>query len=379
MKKYYHSILATLVISLFNACSSDNQPELAEVEKGPKVESLVATLNSLETGEVTQTTKAGAGYAVNTDIDPTSKSKMTDRGWELDLKIYNGTADVYEKGQGTFTYSAPTWDTNDDIYFPNYKTQKITALFHPNGWTDGSSISTDQGDKNKLLTQDILDEKTTELKPAHILTVEMKHAHSMIDFKFDNNISYSIKVLVGENDVYTPYKVDNAKNEYLLILPTAASAPETIIQATTPGGIVYTQTVKIDKYEANVCYCFTLQGITLSLSPITIIDWATGQALQGDYVGVTEYPTFRGPADKTYYLYFDNCLKKEDGQTAKMQQITFNSRGECTLKPDGRIITHIGKTDVLADAIDLTSKIPNQKVFLSDMIVDLNHIIKLIL
>lgn len=221
----------------------------------------------------------------------------------------------------------------------------------------------------------------------------MKHANSMLDFIVSDITDDQIKtvtVTIGDNKIspYKPYKISTSPVEYLLIVPitTAATAASDnpIIEITTNNGSVYKQQIHligatngdnvISNYTVNTCYCFTLRGLELLLSPITVTDWATGEAVAGDYIAVTAYPTFRGTPNNTYYVYYDNCLKDDDGNP-KMQKIIFNSRGECTLKPDGRIITHIGTTPTLTSSKALDEA---DKLLLSGMIVDLNNIISLI-
>lgn len=212
----------------------------------------------------------------------------------------------------------------------------------------------------------------------------MKHVYSMLDFivnDIDNSNIQEIKVTIGDTE-YIPNKIKDLPVEYLLIVSvTTANSENPIIQITTKQNQVFKQEINligaknetsaIDNYTKNTCYCFTLRGLELLLSPITATDWTTGQAVAGDYIPITAHPTFRGTPNKAYFVYYDNYLKDANGN-AKMQQITFNSRGECTLKPDGRIITHIGISATLASSKELAE---GDQVLLSDMTVDLSDII----
>ncbi|HHV87203.1 MAG TPA: hypothetical protein GXX42_15580, partial [Petrimonas sp.] len=140
--------------------------------------------------------------------------------------------------------------------------------------------------------------------------------------------------------------------EYMLILPETETTTgnKMTVEYSTVGDAIrqpiqYKQTIVLNTNNAlgsNNCYCFTLSGKEMKISPVTIVNWTTGQPVSGEYVAVTAYPTFKGPANSTYYFYYDNQLTNTDG-TAKLQTITFNNEGECTIKPDGRVITHIFK------------------------------------
>lgn len=107
----------------------------------------------------------------------------------------------------------------------------------------------------------------------------------------------------------------------------------------------------------STCYCFTLEGVELVLAANMVADWVTGEAQSGDYTSVTSYPTFRGPADVSCVLYFDNGLS---------QTLTFNSRGETTVRPSGRNVTRIVCDEL---GIDTTLSTP---IILGTMIVNLN-------
>lgn len=217
----------------------------------------------------------------------------------------------------------------------------------------------------------------------------MKHANGMLDFIVNDITENQIKtatVTIG-GTTYQPYKTKTSPVEYLLIVPVTTEATaevhNPIIEITTNYGSIYKQKIQligaknnkkvITNYTENTCYCFTLRGLELLLSPITVTDWSTGEAVAGDYIAVTAYPTFRGTPNTTYYVYYDNCLKNENG-SAKIQVIKFNSRGECTLKPDGRIITHIFK-DNAADKIPTDTNKLTTPITLGAMVIDLTEAI----
>lgn len=179
----------------------------------------------------------------------------------------------------------------------------------------------------------------------------------MINFKFEglvrDDISESTVLVQLGTDVYTPYNVRTTDTlEYMLILPETETTTgnKMTVEYSTVGDAIrqpiqYKQTIVLNTNNAlgsNNCYCFTLSGKEMKISPVTIVNWTTGQPVSGEYVAVTAYPTFKGPANSTYYFYYDNQLTNTDG-TAKLQTITFNNEGECTIKPDGRVITHIFK------------------------------------
>lgn len=398
MKQYIHIIKMIPAALLICACSETDNLPTNEEEFGPQVEELTASLTSISAGAEVRATPT---YIVNTPTtDPTTTSMETRGGWEMDVKIYKGN-DIYTThGEATYAYETSNgWKIQGEnavLRFPNYSKQKITATCRPNDWTDQTTPALDQSTNggSALLAQDILIEKDSSklYNPAKNLKIEMKHANSMLDFIISDiaasNIS-SVKVTI-ENTEYTPYQAKTDPVEYLLIVPVTeessldeARKKNPIIEITTGHGTVYTREIKlieaenggniISNYTVNTCYCFTLKGLELILSPITITDWSTGKAEAGDYIAVTAYPTFRGTPNETFYLYYDNCLKDSEGN-AIMQKIEFNSRGECTIKPDGRVITHISTTDDLGNATALNTN----PIVLKDMIVDITEAIKVL-
>ncbi len=384
MKQYIHIIKMIPAALLLCACSDTDNLPASEEEFGPQVEEFTASMTSISAGTEV---RAASTYIVNTSNDPT-KTLMKDRsGWEMDVQIYKGE-NAYTPGEATYKYETDKWNiqNNATLRFPNYTKQKIKATFHPSSWSTSTTtaIATDQSGKEgaKILAQDILIEKEAgkSYNPAKKIEIKMKHANSMLDFIIKDVTAddiASVTVTIA-GTTYTPYQAKANPIEYLLIVPTTTTtdAKSPTIKIETKAGATYQQEIKligamkgnstISNYEVNTCYCFTLNGLELILSPITITDWSTGAVEAGDYIAVTAYPTFRGTPNMTYYVYYDNCLKDDTGK-AIMQEIKFNSRGECTIKPDGRIITHIGTTNELNNAKELASP-----VLLSDMIVDLN-------
>ncbi len=399
MKQYTHIISMALAAFLLSACSkSDALPD--GEERGPQVTELKAILGNIDAGETTRAT-GNSPYSVNTDADPTETAMESRTGWKMDVQIYYGNDPYTDGGSATYTYSSSTdskWETTSTLCFPNYTKQKITATLHPENWTASTEFVTNQSntDKTDILKQDILVENNsaTTFNPAKTITIPMKHANSMLDFIVKDITSdqiKTVKVTIGSTD-YTPYQIKTSPVEYLLIVPTTNSATNAttdsnpIIEITTKKGSIYKQKIQligaknggqnITNYTTNTCYCFTLRGLELLLSPITVTDWSTGEAIASDYIAVTAYPTFRGTPNTTYYLYYDNCLKEKDDNgivKAKLQKITFNSRGECTIKPDGRIITHIFK-DATATPDD-NNKLTTP-IVLDQMIIDLTNVIK---
>lgn len=229
---------------------------------------------------------------------------------------------------------------------------RVDAVLYPD--TPTAEIAVDQSTLTTFLNQDILIQGvvTYPLTPAHIPTIQLRHQNSMIDFMLvDVNqadiASDGIKV-TASGKTYTPYKVGTS-NEYLLILPVGTAYPR--VEITTVQGARYATTVNIASTVINNCYCIKLIGVELSLSSVNVIDWTYGNALAGQYTTPASYPTFRGPANTSATLYFNNGLS---------ETITFSDRGETTVKPAGRIIIQIN---------DLTLPTP---LILDEMYVDLN-------
>lgn len=401
MKQIATIALASLLTLQLAGCSEKDEPATTDTERGIAIESISAVLQSMESNNGTTTRATQAGFSVNTNDDPTKALPHT-RSWKMDFTLYNGT-NVYNEG------SFSNQDCNTDKwtvsgkYFPNYKKPQAEALVYPNGWNNTSSIiAHDQSatDGSNLLAQDVLFRTKAAIEVAHKVTIEVQHQHSMLDFVIKNVVKSdinSVSVLVGSTE-YMPYPVKATAisgsstlydMEYMLILPqTTNVSPVVQIKTKADTGnnittITYKQTIGIisgSKTElgSNKCYCFTLQGAELKISPVTVLNWATGESLPGEYIAVTAYPTFKatGHAGKTYYFYYDNKLK--EGGKSKLQEIKFNENAECTIKPDGRILTRIYKpndVEAIAGSKNMTPKAGSTpttvNIVLSQMIIDL--------
>lgn len=359
-----------------SGCSNDDESATVR-EEGLLIEGIALGMESAETTEeVTATRATVSGYSVNTDADPTHTTNLaTSRSnWLLDFELYNGNTDgnktpsesKYDAGSftsGTYKSNKECWmGSNPSLLFPNYYKPKVTAELYLDD--NKSIIAIDQSGSNgsALLNQDALRVEKAEMTPAHIPTVKLKHKHAMLDFVIAGIVKDNINTVTVtvDSDTYTPYEVplntSTDKREYMLILPEETSTNPVVNVTTNEGtevGVIrYKQTVKVFEkgnitktLGSNNCYCFTLIGKALDISPITITDWTRGESIQGEYIAVTAYPTFKaeGYANQTFYFYYDNKLK-ENGK-AKLQEIKFNENAECTIKPDGRILTHIYKAD----------------------------------
>lgn len=337
----------TAFTALLFAVSCSDTSSLLEDEK-VEVKEISTSIGS-DTG-IDLSTRVGG--VVLSDPTTTPISVRGGLGWNLDVQIYNSTT-AYAPGKNTYVYgTGSNWisQTGVKTYFPNYTSQFCEFTMYATSPTE--TIPLDQSSADVMLHHDKLYIKTM-LAPAHILSATLKHAQSMLDFSFEKTPSniVSVTVQVG-SDIYTPYRVPATYN-YLLILPSGVSLANPIVIATTDKGTTYKQVVKVGANPSalgvNYRYIFKLTGFNLVLSPITIVDWITGGMLGGDYVGEIAYPTFRGPASTSCTLTFDNGLT---------QVLTFNSRGECTVKANGRTIVQI-------------NSVP-QTIVLGSMIIDLN-------
>lgn len=365
MKHIATIVLASLLTLQLAGCSEKDEPITTDSERGIAIESISAVLQGMESSNGATTRATQPGFSVNTSADPTFKAAHL-RSWKMDFTLYNGNA-VY--ADGSFISQAcinEKW-TVSSKFFPNYKKPEAEALIYPDGW---SSITADQNQEKgvDLLAQDVLFRDKATIEVAHKITIEVKHKRSMLDFVIKNVVKSdieSVQVLVN-NTPYTPYAVKvtpiNGSStlydmEYMLILPqTTSVSPVVQIKTKADTGnniITYKQIIGIisdtkTELGSNKCYCFTLQGAELKISPVTVLNWATGESLPGEYIAVTAYPTFKVDdlkyAEKTFYFYYDNKLveKDTDGNTKpKLQKITFNKNAECTIKPDGRILKYI--------------------------------------
>lgn len=399
MKQIATIALASLLTLQLAGCSEKDEPATTDTERGIAIESISAIMQGMESNNGTTTRATQAGFSVNTSADPSNKAAHL-RNWKMDFTLYNGNA-VYPDGSfSNQDCTADKWIVSGK-YFPNYKKPQAEALVYPNGWNNTSpNIAHDQSATGgtDLLAQDVLFRAKATIEVAHKVTIEVQHQHSMLDFVIKNVVRSeisSVVVFVGDVE-YKPYPVKETAIsgtlydlEYMLILPQATDvSPVVQIKTKADTGnnittITYKQTIGIisgSKTElgSNKCYCFTLQGAELKISPVTVLNWATGESLPGEYIAVTAYPTFKaeGHANETYYFYYDSKLK--EGGKSKLQEIKFNENAECTIKPDGRILTHIYKPDdvePIAGSKNMTPKAgstpttPN--IVLSQMIIDL--------
>jgi len=395
----------------FSGCSEKD--EQSGNDSGTKIEGIALSMNG-STTEINAETRASVGgvtYVINTSADPTYSSSTTGSlvargtaGWKLDLKLYNGKnasgtveGTLYTAGSftgGTYDTSKKYWIPTSDKFFPNYFNFYAEAWLYPNAVDAG--IAQDQSTVDKLVAQDILykEKGTTAITIAHTPTVTLSHKRAILDFIISDVIKRDIAevtVLVGSTPMVpclvkettlmkgsTPTGAVDL--EYMLILSEGPTNAITVQIKTNPNAtieqaITYKQTVNTGvTLISNACYCFKLQGNQLIISPVTITDWTTGKPVTGEYLGVTEYPTFKGAANETWYLYFDNKLTEPDGlggTKAKLQTITFNNEGECTIKPDGRIITHIFKGSKPTNLSDLSSGILATPIVLNNMYITL--------
>ncbi|WP_300700355.1 hypothetical protein [Bacteroides sp.] len=410
MKQIATIVLTSLLTLQLAGCSEKDEPITTDSEKGIAIESISAVLQGMESNNGITTRATQQGFSVNTNDDPT-KTLPQKRSWKMNFTLYNGSNTYTDGSFSNLACNNEKW-TVSSKYFPNYKKPQAEALIYPDKW---SSISTDQSTEKgtDLLAQDVLFRDKATIEVAHKVTIEVKHKHSMLDFVIKNVVKddiQSVQVFV-DNTPYTPYAVKatpvngsttSYDMEYMLILPQTTNVSPIVqikTEADTGTGnniITYKQTIGIIKDSkielgSNKCYCFTLQGAELKLSPITVLNWATGESLPGEYIAVTAYPTFKVNdlkyAEKTFYFYYDNKLveKDTDGNTKpKLQKITFNKNAECTIKPDGRILKYI-YTESQVEAIkgskdgNMTPKNNEtgttvDKIILGTMIIDLSSV-----
>lgn len=415
--KYILSIALFSSLCLGISGCSEKEELSADNDKGIEIKGIALGMvgRVSETGTNTKAPEILKGFSVNTIADPTFKGLSDRASWKMDFTLYYGTPEA-EYLPGSFT--SATYTVVDNIgtltptsqcYFPNYVKPNAEAFLYPDSWV--LATSTPAFDQSKtggddLLAQDVLKRAKSKIEVSHNPEIIFSHKHAMLDFVIKDVVISDIsevKVIVGDQE-YTPYKVKDVTGtsdvEYLVILPEITStSPIVQIKTSTGTGInpiTYRQNINIisgDKTElgSNKCYCFILQGEQLKISPVTVLNWATGASIPGEYIAVTAYPTFIGLANRTYYFYYDNKLieKDKDGKSKpKLQEIKFNENAECTIKPDGRIITHIFK-DTEVEAIaesaneNMTPKpdangalTPN--IILGAMIIDVTEAIKAI-
>ncbi|MDY9917793.1 MAG: hypothetical protein U2P89_02830 [Proteiniphilum sp.] len=376
-------IYAVVLILGFNVAGCDKNDNIEVNSDMVEIDGVALQLGGVDlssgTAATTRATVAGIDYAVNTNEDPTSSffflgSNNIREDWKLDFSLYNGNAsgsvdgtpyDAASFTAGVYDDTNNTWKPSPDkqLLFPNYFKPHVEAWLYPS--TKDAAVATDQSTEEQLIAQDIL-HRAKSVLPGNAtesfgkkLSVQLSHQRAMLNFKFQDIVredinEVTVKVKVGGTD-YTPYSLRAAGVlEYMLILPEdTPAATEIIVEYETVGNdlllpIEYKHKVNLGITGAlgsNNCYCFTLSPKEMTISPVSVINWVTGEPVLGEYVAVTAYPTFKGPKNETYYFYYDNQLT-EDGSlngTPKLQEINFNNDGECTIKPDGRIITHIFK------------------------------------
>lgn len=359
MKRTNYILLLAL---LFAATACSEKEEIPTTEERTPIEGIIPMMEGMasSSAEASSTRATLLGFSVNTDKDPTRKS-LADRGtedWKMDLTLYNGSSNYADGSFAGANYSNSKWEAPADKYFPNYKKPQAEVLLYPAAWNPTTStVAIVQNTNALLLAQDVLAKAKGAIEVAHTPTIMLNHKHSMLDFVIkDVADNVTVTVELGST-TYTPYKVSTdgaASLEYMLILPEDTQT-NPIIKIVTNGddhqaAITYRQTINITANSttslgSNNCYCFTLQGAELKISPVTVLNWATGKSLPGEYIAVTAYPTFKaeGYANQTFYFYYDNKLKENNQE--KLQEIKFNENAECTIKPDGRILTHIYKAD----------------------------------
>lgn len=419
MKHHIYIVMSVVAFAFMGgACSQTDEYQTGEEEtQTTPVEGIALSLESSQATIETDTRATVSGYSVNTAADPTKTAPELRTDWKLDFTlsyVSGSTPTVYSAGSFTGgIYDSATdkkyWRpvpvlSTDKWYFPNYFHPTANLLIYPDpaGAAYPAEVILDQSTSGALMAQDILFKTDERVQIAHNMIyattgnkISVNHQRSMLDFII-KDVVYdditSVTVTVGAKE-YTPFQVKksgttNGDLEYLLILPeTTNTAPVVKIKTmdnSTAGAspITYLFTVGTGSSTlgSNKCYYFTLQGNQVSFSPITVTDWTTGQPVSGEYIAVTAYPTFKGTPNATIYLYYDNKLTESDGASGtrpKLQVVTFNDEGECTFKPDGRIITHIGTENDFSKLIDLTTTNPVSTIKLDKMYIDLTGLLNL--
>lgn len=413
-------IYAVVLILGFNVAGCDKNDNIEVNSDMVEIDGVALQLGGVDLSSGTEaTTRASVGgidYAVNTNDDPTSNANLISNrsGWKLDFSLYNGNdvsgsvettpyADASFTG-GVYNTGTKTWEPSPykQLLFPNYFKPYVEAWLYPDptSYPDAkTTVVQDQSDESDFLAQDILyraksvlPENATE-SFGKKLSVQLSHQRAMLNFKFQDIVredinEVTVKVKVEGTD-YTPYSLRAAGVlEYMLILPEdTPAATEIIVEYETVGNdllqpIKYKHKVNLGitgTLGSNNCYCFALSPKEMTISPVAVINWVTGEPVLGEYVAVTAYPTFKGPKNQTFYFYYDNKLTVDGtlNGTPKLHEISFNNDGECTIKPDGRIITHIFNTNSLSEADWVKYKLA-EPIILGDaekMYIDLETII----
>lgn len=344
MKRLYKMLFVFSVIPLCMGCSSDN--EGGEANEDIQLEALHLQIaeKSADAGAVTRATLTG--YSVNRSADPThSNQRLTSQSfWRLDVKVYDKSG-LYGPGNGaSWGYNGSEWVPSQVLFLPSYLQIKVAAtLFYD---MNEAEVAENQSSSDFLLQQDVLVQKTDDytVTPNHILNIELIHKHAMLDFVLTNVNNNDIKSLtvLANGKTYNPYRVGiTTAVEYMVILPERVKNPS--IQIETVGGARYTKTLSINATERNHCYCITFEGLELLLSGVTVLNWAYGTALSGQYANTPASSlTFLGKPHVTATLGYDNGL---------VQDITFDTDGEAVVKPYGRTIIHIDGVEILTPII----------------------------
>ncbi|MCC8152743.1 MAG: hypothetical protein LIP01_00100 [Tannerellaceae bacterium] len=263
-KTYIHWLTVAGVLWLGSACTDEKNSPVEE-EELVGIESLQLTLSEQE-GNLP--TRAISDYAVNSSDDPTAS--LTGREtWTLHVEIYKGNA-VYQYGVSDFTVgsSITTWEPETPVYFPNYSTQRATLSLYPVSATEPIGPNQSAADGSALLQQDILVQNgspTVNIVPAHIPHAQLRHAHSMLDFRLENvndEDIFSVTVLINGIE-YIPYQVaDGNYPEYMLIIPVGTANP--VVRVYTQGGELITSRPLLNKLPIQL------------LTPVTVLhfpDW----------------------------------------------------------------------------------------------------------
>ena len=377
MKRYIKIITLALGAALAVSCGNQDDsglPGAESIRVGSAELSLGETLGAHAPG----TRAVAADFSVNTTRDKTATLSGRNT-WDLFVQIYKGNT-AYQWGAGHFTYvSDDTWlapysatDVSQNVYFPNYTRQKVSAKMTPAAWP--GTIAQDQSSDAKILAQDVLEQNgngTVTVMPAKEPALPLRHAYCMLNFIIDGiemddldwenpdtaDITANAITVEAGGVRYLPNKIAASTHdaEYMVILPLNVQNPK--VHLVTKGGAHYVQQINTGATAANVCYCASLLGIELQLSSVTVINWTYGEAISGDYTTVTSYPTFRGPIDKEITITYFNGLT---------QTFTFNDKGENTVRPFGRKIVKLQLTGEAP--VDLSA----DPIVLNTMIIDLN-------
>lgn len=355
MKLLYKILFVLSVAPLWIGCSDDHED--SEVTEDIQLEALQLQVTEKGTDAGVTTRATLTGYSVNRTADPThSNERLTSQSpWNLDVKIYDKSGtNLYGPANGaSWAYNGSEWAPSIQLFLPSYFKPRVDAtLFYG---ANEAAVTVNQSTSDLLLQQDVLVQKSNSytVTPAHTLGIELIHKHAMLDFVLTNVNADDIKSLtvVANGNTYNPYRVGiTTAVEYMVILPEGVKNPQIMIE--TMGGARYTKTLSINSAQRNHCYCITFTGVELLLSSVTVVNWTYGTALSGQYTTPASYPTFRGTPNLTVNLVYDNGLS---------QEITFNDRGEATVKPYGRTLIQVNDnvlpTPIILDEmyVDLTN------------------------